>query len=126
MRAARGVPQVKKEGLGEGHVKQGENFEGERGIRELAMEQSKPCAPVRPKQPAPRKPYQLTAVAVGHARALPDPCAQRGTQANKSTLDCNIQRAFNTHSTRNETRLTVPVLNGAKPSKIFFLSEEIF
>ena len=53
----------------------------------------------------PHNPYQMTAAAPGHTRALQDACAQRGTQANKSAQDCNTQRTPNVHLTHTQDTL---------------------
>ena len=85
----------------------GENLDGGRGERDLAMEQSRPRVLAGLKGPGPHEPYLPTAVPVGHVRAIQAPSGQRGTEANKSSLDCNAQRTLNARSTYAQRTLNV-------------------
>ena len=111
----------------------GENLDGGRGERDLAMEQSRPRVLAGLKGPGPHEPYLPTAVPVGHVRAIQAPSGQRGTEANKSSLDCNAQRTLNARSTYGQRTLNVTRnalisarFEGGEAFKRFFLLEEIF
>ena len=82
-------------------MKQEEHLEGKRGEPVSAMEELRPCAPVSLTGPGPRKPYQLTAVAVGHVRSSQAPCAHRDTQARRCSLDINSRRTAKVESSES-------------------------
>ena len=111
----------------------GENLDGGRGERDLAMEQSRPRVLAGLKGPGPHEPYPPTAVPVGHVRAIQAPSGERGTEANKSSLDCNAQRTLNARSTYAQRTLNVTrnMLSGTvfqerKAFKEFSFIEETF
>ena len=111
----------------------GENLDGGRGERDLAMEQSRPRVLAGLKGPGPHEPYQPTAMPVGHVRAIQAPSGERGTEANKSSLDCNAQRTLNARSTYAQRTLNVTrnMLSGTvfqerKAFKEFIFIEETF